>query len=364
MSFPSRRSSSASRASARELALRLAGLEDARAAAEARVPALEEQRTGATRKLDDATRELASLEAALKALEAQQAKLDTDSKLKDWVQAHGLERGERLWQAIHVEAGWDDAVEAALGVRLNAVKLADESSLPSLLRDAPPGNFAVFIERGMADAPGATSRLSPLASRVSSTRPGVASYLRDALASVFILPEGEDGLELARLLPAGGLIVSKAGHLFSRQGVVFHGPQSELHGVLQRQREIEDLQGRIPARARERTAVESSLRDLEHELKDLQEEARRLREELARERQEDHELEVEYLKLSQSSEQSQKRREAIREELAQLDEEEGRERLEMQEAQHALQAGAQAIEAIVQRLQALEGGRDARRNRR
>ncbi|HSS26746.1 MAG TPA: chromosome segregation protein SMC, partial [Usitatibacter sp.] len=39
-----------------------------------------------------------------------------------------------------------------------------------------------------------------------------------------------------------------------------------------------------------------------------------------------------------------------------LDEEEGRERLEMQEAQHALQTGAQAIEAIVQRLQALEAG--------
>src|SRR5262249_53086963 len=145
----------------------------------------------------------------------------------------GLERGERLWQAIHVEAGWDDAVEAALGVRLNAVRLSDEAALPSLLRDAPPGNFAVFVERGMADIAGPGSRLSPLTSCVSSARPGVTSYLRDALSNVFILPEGEDGLELARLLPGGGLIVSKAGHLFSRQGVVFHGPQSELHGVLQ-----------------------------------------------------------------------------------------------------------------------------------
>jgi len=161
-------------------------------------------------------------------------------------------------------------------------------------------------------------------------------------------------MALARVLPPGGLLVSKAGHLFARHGVVFHGPQSELHGVLQRQREIEELLARIPERSRERSEVEQRLRALEDEVKRGQDEARRLRDELAVERQLDHDLEVEYLKLSQSSQQAQMRREAIREELAQLDEEEGRERLEMQEAQHALQAGAQAIELIVQRLQSLE----------
>jgi chromosome segregation protein len=337
------------------LARKIGELEAAQRDAEARLPALEDQRRAATEKLHEATRQHASLEAALKALQAQQEKLDTDSRLKDWVQAHGLERAERLWQAIRVDAGWDDAVEAALGVRLNAVKLNDESMLPSLLRDAPPGNLAVFIERSSAEAASATSRLEPLASHVSSARTGVTAYLRDALANVFILPEGEDGMALARVLPAGGLLVSKAGHLFGRQGVVFHGPQSELHGVLQRQREIEELLAKIPERSRERSAVEDQLRSLEVELKDGQENARRVREELGRERQQDHDFEVEYLKLSQSSQQAEQRREAIRAELAQLDEEEGRERLEMQEAQHALQVGSQSIEAIVQRLQSLEG---------
>jgi len=336
------------------LAAKLSEVQSAQRAAEARLPALESERRATTERMHEATRELASLEAALKALEAQQARLDTDSKLKEWIAAHGLERAERLWQAIHVEAGWDDAVEAALGVRLNAVKLTDDAALPQMLRDAPPGNFAVFVERSSAESAAPSSRLSPLASVVTSSRQAVATYLRDALANVFILPEGEDGMALARLLAPGGLLVSKAGHLFSRQGVVFHGPQSELHGVLQRQREIEDLQGRIPARANERSDVEAKLRSLENELKDGQGEERRLREELARRRQEDHDLEVEYLKLSQSSQQAERRREAIRAELAALDEEEGRERLEMQEAQHALEEGSRAIEVIVQRVQALE----------
>ncbi|MGZ5072844.1 MAG: chromosome segregation protein SMC [Usitatibacter sp.] len=336
------------------LGAKLSELEGRQREAEARLPALETERRTATERMHEATRELASLEAALKALEAQQAKLDTDSKLKEWVEAHGLARGERLWQAIHVEAGWDDAVEASLGVRLNAVKLGDDSALPALLRDAPPGNFAVFVERGAGEASGTASRLTPLSSVVTSSRPGVVAYMRDALANVFILPEGEDGMELARVLPAGGLLVSKAGHLFSRQGVVFHGPQSELHGVLQRQREIEDLRSRIPSRSQARSEIESRLRALDVELTEGQGEARRVREELNRQRQEDHDLEVEYLKLSQSSQQAERRREAIRAEIAVLDEEEGRERLEMQEAQHALEEGSQKIEEIVQRLQALE----------
>jgi chromosome segregation protein len=127
---------------------KLAALEAGQREAEAKLPALEEERRNAVQRLQDQTREVANLEAALKALQSQQAKLDNNSKLAEWTANHSLDRAERLWQAIHVEAGWDDAVEAALGVRLNAVKLGDEGGLTALLRDAPPGNFAVFIERG------------------------------------------------------------------------------------------------------------------------------------------------------------------------------------------------------------------------
>jgi chromosome segregation protein len=336
-----------------EAAARIAGLEGQSRDAEERLPALEDERRVATERLQEATRDVAALEAALNALEVQQQRLEANAKVADWASAHGLDRAEHLWQAIHVQSGWDDAVEAALGVRLNAVKLADDSNLASLLRDPPPGSFAVYVERATAESAPA-SRLTPLASVVKGSRPGVTSFVADALAGVFILPEGEEGMALARVLPPGGMLVSTAGHLFSRQGVVFHGPQSELHGVLQRQREIEDLHARIPSRSRERAEIETRLRDVEAQLKEAQEAARRGRDELARARQSGHDLEVEYLKLSQSSQSSERRREAIRSELAAIEEDESRERLEMQEAQHALEQGSQSIEAIVQRLQSLE----------
>ncbi len=352
--FPEPEKMAALEAERDALAGRIAGLEASRGEAEARVPRLEGERREAAQRLNEATREVASLEAALQALEAQQAKLDTDSKLREWIGAHQLDRAERLWQAIRVEAGWDDAVEAALGVRLNAARLADEGEAAALLHDAPPGSFAVFVERSAPEAAAPASHLQPLSSVVTSERQGVAAYLRDALASVFILPEGEEGLALARVLPPGALLVSRAGHLFGRHGIVFHGPQSELHGVLQRQREIEDLRSRIPERARARAEDEAAVHRLDEALRGAQDEARRLRDEGQRARADAHGIAVELLKLTQTAEQAQQRREAIRAELAGIEEEESRERLEMQEAQHALEQGSQKIEEIVQRLQALE----------
>lgn len=333
---------------------RLQETERALAAVDGRLPDLEASRRAAQEALQSSTRDLAQLEAELQALEAQQAKLDNNARLAEWAEAHSLNRAERLWQAIKVDAGWDDAVEAALGVRLNAARVADDGGISALLADAPPGNFAVFVERGAAEPQAPGARLQPLAEVVTATRPGVLAYVREALANVFILPEGEDGLAAARALATGGLLVNRAGHLFSRSGVVFHGPQSELHGVLQRQRDIEALRARLPGESAQRAGAEARLAGLERELAESQASARRMRDDLAALRKDAHDLEVESVKLAQSTAQAEARRAAIGAELAEIQKEEEGERLNLQEAQHALEAGSQRIAAIVQRLEVAE----------
>src|SRR5258708_28907677 len=70
------------------LGTRLASLESAQREAETRLPTLEEERRAAIERMQEKTREVASLEAALKALEAQQAKLDSNSKLADGTSSH------------------------------------------------------------------------------------------------------------------------------------------------------------------------------------------------------------------------------------------------------------------------------------
>ena len=193
----------------------------------------------------------------------------------------------------------------------------------------------------------------------------MTAYLKDALANVFILPEGENGLELARVLPPG-----RPAGLEGRPPLQPPGRGLPRPAVGAARRAAAPARDRGPAgphpgagRASARTSS-SACKSLESRAEArARTQARRVREELARARQEDHDLEVEYLKLSQSSQQSERRREAIRAELADIEKEEEAERLEMQEAQHALEQGSQKIEAIVQRLQALEARGEARRRR-
>ena len=46
------------------------------------------------------------------------------------------------------------------------------------------------------------------------------------------------GCEVTVLAGPGVTIVTREGHLFTRHSVSFHAPDSELHGVLSRQREL------------------------------------------------------------------------------------------------------------------------------
>jgi len=75
--------------------------------------------------------------AKLSALRALQDKVQTEGKLKPWLKKHGLEGLQGLWQQLHIEPGWEAALEAALRERLNALPV----SRLELLRRPPSWRF-------------------------------------------------------------------------------------------------------------------------------------------------------------------------------------------------------------------------------
>ena len=56
------------------------------------------------------------------ALKALQEKVRTDGKLKPWLAKHGLDGLQGLWSRIHIEQGWENALEAALRERMGLPK--------------------------------------------------------------------------------------------------------------------------------------------------------------------------------------------------------------------------------------------------
>jgi chromosome segregation protein len=322
---------------------------------ESSIPSIDQARRDAANAVQEASRELARVEAALLALQNQQARLDNNNRLAMWLSKHQLENAPRLWQAIKAEQGWEDALEAALGVRLNAIKVTDRDALPRLAQDAPPGSVAVYVDDASAPSNAAsTNGLKHLHTLVSATQPGVMPFVRECLANVFVLENESEASQRIANLPEGALLATHKGHLYSRHGLVFHGPQSELHGVLQRQREIEALQAKMPELVEGRNARESALKDSEVRLNELQEEGRGLRAQVAETKNREHGLAMEALKLSQAMAQAEGRRSAIRAELAEIEQEESREREEMQDAQRKLQEGSDRVNELMDQLIGLE----------
>ena len=102
-----------------QIADRQAALARATEALPAAQAALEEAR----QQLQALEQRLTEVEARRAALEQLQRRLENNEKLATWLREHGLDGQARLWQGIEVCAGWEDALEAVLRERLNAVAL-------------------------------------------------------------------------------------------------------------------------------------------------------------------------------------------------------------------------------------------------
>ncbi|HVQ25245.1 MAG TPA: AAA family ATPase, partial [Planctomycetota bacterium] len=143
---------------ARLAALReqLAEAEEAQAVAEARaeeltaaVPALDEDRRARQAAVNDETARQADLSARLEALRALQEKVQTEGKLKPWLAKHGLESLSGLWTRLHIETGWETALEAALRERINALEVGRMETVRAFAADAPPAKLAFYTAQGV-----------------------------------------------------------------------------------------------------------------------------------------------------------------------------------------------------------------------
>jgi len=303
----------------------LAAANDAAETADARlhelqdqVPKLDDERRGRQQAVNAESSRQAALSARLEALKALQEKVRTDGKLKPWLARHGLDALQGLWSRIHVEPGWENALEAALRERLGALEVSRLDMVRAFAADAPPAKLAFFSppQAGAPEQPAALARLSDLL-RLNDA--GQKALLSDWLHGCHAAQSLEEALAERERLQPGEVIFVRSGHAVTRHSVSFYAPDSEQAGLLARAQEIENLERELRAQALITDESRAALVRAEAAYADASQRLVSARRESSEARSRAHELQVETLRLSQLAEQTRARGEQIAADLAEVE---------------------------------------------
>ncbi len=327
-------------------------------AARAGLAGLDQARREAGHALEAANRVLHKTEAeiaALQKLQDQAAKAESEGRA--WLERQGLAQSRRLWQAIQVTAGWETAVEAALGERLAALVA---EARPDWF-DAPPEarfDFALAEETGQAAAlPAPGLPLAPLRRHVRTGDPHAGRLLDDWLGQAYAADSLAEALSARSLLPAGGLVATPDGHVVTRASVTFNAPDKGHHGLLARAREIESIQARLEEEAGLRHEAEHRFREAEATLAEGRQRADRLQGELNRVQAHVHQLQMVLVRESEAAKRAEERLAQLRREEQEVGEQLAEEETGRAEAEERLREAKLQQEFARERLEEVREAR-------
>ena len=247
-------------------------------------------------------RSLALAEAQIASLSKIQQSLGHESRLDGWLKSAGLHDSDRLWQKISIENGWETALEAVLGARLNAILRPEALSglTPADLKERPPAALVLCQPGEHSDKSAqAHSRWKPLTSAISDIEPGFAALMQDWLAGVYILDDSLNPEAERRHLMFGEMLVNRLGDVYTKHSVAIHAAQSALHGVLERQRELAGVQAQLPLIQSKLTAHTEALSQAELALQQLRQVHQQQQQTLRAGTQSQHNLNLEIQRLQQ-----------------------------------------------------------------
>ncbi|MCE9570342.1 MAG: chromosome segregation protein SMC, partial [Rhodocyclales bacterium] len=311
-------------------------------ALQAAIPAAEAQLRAAREALQAAHRSLTETRARHDALAQLQAKVAQSGEIGDWLKARNLADAKPLWQAIQVEAGWETAVEAVLRERFSAL-VADVDSLRAAVIDPPPAILTLALAGNPTAAPAAADSLR---SKVRCDDPRWAGVLDEWLAGVAVADD------LATELPlAAGQRVSRAGHVLTPGGLTLYVPDAKTHGVIERQREIDELAGLLADRAAAEDAAREVQRAAEQHLADSQSQLSAARRAMQEAQQAFHAAQVDALKLAQAQTRFEERSAQIDRDLAELKRQEETEQARRERAENEGRQQGERLAGVRQRLE-------------
>src|SRR5256712_11875432 len=156
------------------------------------------------------------------------------------------------------------------------------------------------------------------------------------------------------------MLVDRDGHQFTRHTVSFHAPDQADAGLPARQAAIEvrdagcrDLQQKVGA-------AQDTHRQLESEAAERSQALEQARRVIAETQKEQHDAQIDQLKLAQAEERYRERSEQVRAELSEIEQEASRGRQALQDGRQAAERVAAEIATLREKLEAGGGGALAR----
>lgn len=234
--------------------------EAALAHSEATLNAIEEQRQPLEQQLRAAREYTQTTHGRLSALRTLQeaARGGHDAAVNAWLSAQGLSASPRLVDHINAQAGWEAAAESVLAPWLDAVCVNDLQQVA--LSDLPAGQLTL-LELG--DAPAA----APLANQVFQAPWPVPTLLPELHPAANL----EAALAQRATLPANAMLITPEGICCGRYWLRLH---SAAPGVLERGREIHELESSLRAATLRVTEQAAQLEQLSAQRRTLEQQRR------------------------------------------------------------------------------------------
>ena len=286
------------------------------------VPQLDEERRQRQQTVNYEAARQADLSARLEALKALQEKLKVDGKLQPWLARHGLDGLQGLWSRIHIEPGWENALEAALRERLAALPVGRLDMVRGFLgaggADAPPARLA-FYSAPATPQPEPTATQPRLSDLLRVDNSGLRAVLVDWLHGCFTAQTLDEALDRRAQLQPGQAIYVAAGHAVAAHSLSFFAQDSEQSGLLARAQEIEHLEKELRAQQLIAEEARTALVRAEAAYADASQRLVAARREASEAQGRAHELQVQTLQLTQLAEQARARGAQISADLAEVE---------------------------------------------
>ncbi len=218
---------------------------------------VQERQRAAQAELAELRKQAQAARGRLSSLETLQAAALGQEKgaARQWLETHGLNDAARVGERLQVDAGWENAVEAALGQLIEAVIVEAPEQLVDALGELGEGRLALVAGANDDTAYPVTS----LASKVQGPR-----AIRRLLARLHAADTLNDARALQATLGEGDSVITRGGERLGDGWVRIARSGAAKQGALLREKEIQSLRGEIEQhqlRERELDATLTQLRD-------------------------------------------------------------------------------------------------------